>query len=219
MATPRAGAGRWRLIRGVLHGGTGHARGDHRAAGDGPRPARRDAGPAVDGQHLWPGLSGRDHHRGGARRPVRAAAGVRRRPGDLHAGLGVLRRCAQRGLAAGRPDSAGHRAAAVMPLSLTILTGAFGPQRRGAIIGIWGGLGGLAVAGGPLIGGAVTEGPDWHWIFWLNVPVPLEYSIGWVSCTVCRHGGSSGGWLAGCCQDRLPADVPDARPGRPGVPQ
>jgi MFS family permease len=57
-----------------------------------------------------------------------------------------------------------------MPLSLTILTGAFGPQRRGAIIGIWGGLGGLAVAGGPLIGGAVTEGPDWHWI-WLNVPV------------------------------------------------
>lgn len=58
-----------------------------------------------------------------------------------------------------------------MPLSLTILTGAFGPQRRGAIIGIWGGLGGFAVAGGPLIGGAVTEGPDWHWIFWLNVPV------------------------------------------------
>ena len=170
MATPRAGAGRWRLLRGVLHGGTGHARGDHRAAGDGPRPARRDAGPAVDGQHLWPGLRGRDHHRGGARRPVRAAAGVRRGPGDLHAGLGVLRRRAQRGLAAGRPDSAGHRAAAVMPLSLTILTGAFGPQRRGAIIGIWGGPGGLAVAGGPLIGGAVTEGPDWHWI-WLNVPV------------------------------------------------
>ena len=33
-----------------------------------------------------------------------------------------------------------------MPLSLTILTGAFGPQRRGAIIGIWGGLGGLAVS-------------------------------------------------------------------------
>jgi EmrB/QacA subfamily drug resistance transporter len=65
----------------------------------------------------------------------------------------------------------GAGAAAVMPLSLTILTGAFPPQRRGAIIGIWGGLGGLAVAGGPLIGGAVTEGLDWHWIFWLNVPI------------------------------------------------
>jgi hypothetical protein len=30
-------------------------------------------------------------------------------------------------------------------------------------------------------------------------PVPLEYSIGWVTCTVCRHDGRSGGWLAGCC--------------------
>jgi EmrB/QacA subfamily drug resistance transporter len=65
----------------------------------------------------------------------------------------------------------GAGAAAVMPLSLTILTSAFPPQRRGAIIGIWGGLGGLAVAGGPLIGGAVTQGLDWHWIFWLNVPI------------------------------------------------
>jgi EmrB/QacA subfamily drug resistance transporter len=65
----------------------------------------------------------------------------------------------------------GTGAAAVMPLSLTILTGAFPAQRRGAIIGIWGGLGGLAVAGGPLIGGAVTQGLDWHWIFWLNVPI------------------------------------------------
>jgi EmrB/QacA subfamily drug resistance transporter len=67
----------------------------------------------------------------------------------------------------------GTGAAAVMPLSLTILTGAFPPHRRGAIVGIWGGLGGLAVAGGPLIGGAVTEGLDWHWIFWLNVPIGL----------------------------------------------
>jgi MFS family permease len=54
----------------------------------------------------------------------------------------------------------GAGAAAVMPLSLTILTGAFPPARRGAIIGIWGGLGGLAVAGGPLVGGAVTQGLD-----------------------------------------------------------
>jgi EmrB/QacA subfamily drug resistance transporter len=67
----------------------------------------------------------------------------------------------------------GVGAAAVMPLSLTILTGAFPPQRRGAVVGIWGGLGGLAVAGGPLVGGAVTEGMNWHWIFWLNVPIGL----------------------------------------------
>ena len=67
----------------------------------------------------------------------------------------------------------GLGAAAVMPLSLTILTATFPPQRRGLIVGIYGGLAGLAVAGGPLVGGAVTEGLDWHWIFWLNVPIGL----------------------------------------------
>jgi MFS family permease len=56
----------------------------------------------------------------------------------------------------------GIGSAAVTPLSLTILTGAFPPARRGAIIGIWGGIGGLAIAGGPLVGGAVVQGLDWH---------------------------------------------------------
>ena len=63
--------------------------------------------------------------------------------------------------------------AIVTPLALTLLTTAFPPQRRGAVIGIWGGITGLAVAGGPLIGGAVTQGLDWHWIFWVNVPIGL----------------------------------------------
>jgi len=67
----------------------------------------------------------------------------------------------------------GVGAALVIPLSLTILTTAFPAERRGAIVGIWGGLGGLAVAGGPLVGGAVTQGLDWHWIFWINVPIGL----------------------------------------------
>ena len=67
----------------------------------------------------------------------------------------------------------GLGAAVVMPLSLTILTSAFPPRRRGLIVGIYGGLAGLAVAAGPLVGGAVTEGLDWHWIFWLNVPIGL----------------------------------------------
>ena len=67
----------------------------------------------------------------------------------------------------------GLGAAIVLPLSLTILTTAFPPQRRGLIVGIYGGLAGLAVAAGPLVGGAVTESLDWHWIFWLNVPIGL----------------------------------------------
>jgi EmrB/QacA subfamily drug resistance transporter len=67
----------------------------------------------------------------------------------------------------------GLGAAIVAPLSLTILTAAFPPARRGAIIGIWGGLASLAIAAGPLAGGAVTQGLNWHWIFWINVPVGL----------------------------------------------
>ena len=65
----------------------------------------------------------------------------------------------------------GVGAAIIMPLGLTLLTSAFPAERRGAVVGIWGGVAGLAVASGPLIGGAVTDGLGWHWIFWVNVPV------------------------------------------------
>jgi EmrB/QacA subfamily drug resistance transporter len=61
--------------------------------------------------------------------------------------------------------------AVVLPLSLTILTAAFPVQRRGMIVGIYGGLAGLAVAMGPILGGALTQSIDWHWIFWINVPI------------------------------------------------
>lgn len=65
----------------------------------------------------------------------------------------------------------GLGAAMVMPVSLTILTSNFPAERRGAIVGIWGGIGGLAVAAGPLVGGAITQGLNWHWIFWVNAPI------------------------------------------------
>jgi EmrB/QacA subfamily drug resistance transporter len=61
--------------------------------------------------------------------------------------------------------------AIVLPLSLTILTAAFPIERRGMIVGIYGGLAGLAVAMGPIVGGVVTQSIDWHWIFWINVPI------------------------------------------------
>jgi len=67
----------------------------------------------------------------------------------------------------------GLGAAAVLPLSLTILTTAFPPQKRGMIVGVYGGLAGLAVALGPIVGGAITQGINWHWIFWINVPIGL----------------------------------------------
>jgi EmrB/QacA subfamily drug resistance transporter len=71
----------------------------------------------------------------------------------------------------------GTGAAIIMPLSLTILTTAFPLERRGAIIGLWGGIGGLAVAAGPLVGGVITQGLNWHWIFWVNVPIGLVAAV------------------------------------------
>jgi MFS family permease len=65
----------------------------------------------------------------------------------------------------------GAAAAIVMPLTLTLISEAFTASKRGAAIGLWGGIAGLAVTAGPVVGGAVAGGLDWHWIFWLNVPV------------------------------------------------
>jgi EmrB/QacA subfamily drug resistance transporter len=63
--------------------------------------------------------------------------------------------------------------AIVTPLTLTILSAAVPRERRGLALGIWGGIGGLAIAIGPLVGGAIVDGVSWHWIFWLNVPIGL----------------------------------------------
>ncbi|WP_240796356.1 DHA2 family efflux MFS transporter permease subunit [Streptomyces sp. RFCAC02] len=65
----------------------------------------------------------------------------------------------------------GVGAAGIFPLSITLITAAVPAARRGAALGIWGAINGLAVAGGPLVGGAITEHMSWHWIFWLNVPI------------------------------------------------
>ena len=72
--------------------------------------------------------------------------------------------------------------AIVTPLTLTILSEAFPKERRGLALGAWSGIAGLAVASGPLVGGAVVDGISWQWIFWLNVPigivlVPLAYTF------------------------------------------
>jgi len=55
--------------------------------------------------------------------------------------------------------------AIVTPLTLTILSAAMPPERRALALGAWGGIAGLAIAIGPLVGGAIAEGLDWHWIF------------------------------------------------------
>jgi EmrB/QacA subfamily drug resistance transporter len=67
----------------------------------------------------------------------------------------------------------GAGAAIVFPLTLTLISEAFPAEKRGAAIGLWGGITGLGVAIGPVVGGAVVNGISWHWIFWLNVPVGI----------------------------------------------
>ena len=63
--------------------------------------------------------------------------------------------------------------AIVLPLTLTIISHAAPAERRGALLGIYGAVAGLAVAFGPLVGGAITQWASWQWIFWLNVPIGL----------------------------------------------
>lgn len=59
------------------------------------------------------------------------------------------------------------------------------------IVGIYGGLAGLAVALGPIVGGAITQGIDWHWIFWINVPIGLVAVIVGVALLPESHGPSA----------------------------
>jgi EmrB/QacA subfamily drug resistance transporter len=80
--------------------------------------------------------------------------------------------------------------AIVMPLTLTILSAAVPAERRGLALGAWGGISGLAIAFGPLVGGAVVDGISWHWIFWLNVPI----GVALVPLVLLRLDESRGPW-------------------------
>jgi EmrB/QacA subfamily drug resistance transporter len=67
----------------------------------------------------------------------------------------------------------GAGAAVILPLALAQLNTAFPPERRGWAMGIYGGATGLAALLGPVVGGAITQGISWEWIFWINVPIAL----------------------------------------------
>ncbi|HEX5617995.1 MAG TPA: MFS transporter [Solirubrobacteraceae bacterium] len=67
----------------------------------------------------------------------------------------------------------GAGAAVILPVGLALLSAAFPASKRGAAIGIFSAITGIAVASGPLVGGAVVEGIDWQWVFWVNVPIGL----------------------------------------------
>jgi EmrB/QacA subfamily drug resistance transporter len=67
----------------------------------------------------------------------------------------------------------GAGGAMVMPIAMALLSAAFAPAERARALGLFSGLTGLALLGGPVVGGAIVQGIAWHWIFWLNVPIGL----------------------------------------------
>jgi EmrB/QacA subfamily drug resistance transporter len=79
--------------------------------------------------------------------------------------------------------------AIVLPLTLTVISSAVPKEKRTVALGIWGGVSGLAVALGPVVGGAIVDGISWHWIFWVNVP----FGIALVPLVLRRLDESYGG--------------------------
>ena len=65
----------------------------------------------------------------------------------------------------------GLGAAAIFSTSLALLASRFEGPRRGFAFGVWGAVSGGAMALGPVVGGAIVEGFDWRWIFWVNLPL------------------------------------------------
>jgi EmrB/QacA subfamily drug resistance transporter len=71
----------------------------------------------------------------------------------------------------------GTGAACMFACSAALIAGAFPPQERGTAFGIFGGTIGAAVAVGPLVGGAITEGIGWEWVFFINVPIGVAATL------------------------------------------
>jgi EmrB/QacA subfamily drug resistance transporter len=63
--------------------------------------------------------------------------------------------------------------AAMMPATLSIVAAVFPPGRRGAAMGVWGGVSGLATAIGPSLGGLIVDSASWRWIFLINIPIGM----------------------------------------------
>ncbi len=83
----------------------------------------------------------------------------------------------------------GVGAALVTPTTLAIISATFtDPRERNAAVGIWGAVGALALAVGPVVGGLLTQHVSWEWIFWINVPIgALTMALGAWAVTESRE--------------------------------
>jgi EmrB/QacA subfamily drug resistance transporter len=76
----------------------------------------------------------------------------------------------------------GLSAALLTPSALSLITTTYAGSQRKAALAMWGAVGSLGVAGGVLLGGAITTWSSWHFIFWVNVPVGCVAFV--VGCAV-----------------------------------
>lgn len=67
----------------------------------------------------------------------------------------------------------GLGAALMTPQTMAVIMRTFAPNARGAAMGLWGGVAGIAMLVGPLLGGTLVDGLGWEWIFFINVPVGI----------------------------------------------
>ncbi|MGX6607974.1 MFS transporter [Micromonosporaceae bacterium Da 78-11] len=132
--------------------------------------------------------------------------------GTFFAGLGVFTIASvAAGLAQNQELLIGARAvqgigaALLTPASLALLTTLFpDPRERGTAIGIWGGVGALALAFGPLTGGWLSEHVSWGWIFLINAPIGVATAVlAAVSIPATRRGTSRGLDLPGLAASSL----------------
>ncbi|WP_457206434.1 MFS transporter, partial [Nocardioides sp. P5_C9_2] len=88
--------------------------------------------------------------------------------------------------------------ALLTPGSLAMIQGSFGPRDRARAIGAWSGLGGVAGAIGPFVGGLLVDHASWRWIFLLNLPlavVTVVIAVRWVPESRDPHAPSSFDYL------------------------
>nr|WP_264794535.1 DHA2 family efflux MFS transporter permease subunit [Arthrobacter mangrovi] len=74
----------------------------------------------------------------------------------------------------------GLGASIMTPQTMAVITRIFPPDRRGAAMGLWGAVAGLAALTGPIVGGLLVDSLGWEWIFFVNVPVGfLAFVMAW----------------------------------------
>ena len=74
----------------------------------------------------------------------------------------------------------GLGAALMTPQTMAVITRIFPPNKRGAAMGLWGSVAGIATLVGPILGGVLVDNLGWEWIFFVNVPVGVvAFVLAW----------------------------------------